>query len=287
MVNTQGWVKGLGAELLERVKALVGASHLFIFAAPEESEQGWGDFNTGFHGTGGGQDDHEVRPCERIKLESAPSSPLDSKWSAADLRTLNLVSYFYCVFPAPVGDSMSSIGANTFPTRWDFDAPLVGKRPYTVDWTTQVHSVGIIDGEIAYEHVLHALNGTIVALVTSPSSSDEPAPSTSRLPYDLSLPLPTPPASNCLALALVRSIAPQSHALHLLTPLHPAHLTAPVHLIKGALELPLCLLLDYDATDAQAGVGVAESPWTEVPYLSVESGGGRKKVRRNLMRRGQ
>lgn len=275
IINTQGWVKGLGADLLAKLKGESRPTHLFHFDLPVEEgpEPSWNDSSFAV--------DSSDQSYQIFRMEAAPSTPLDAKWSAADLRTLAFISYFHAVLPPPSSPSPT----NAFPTHWDFSLPLVSKVPYALDWTSDdLSSVHILDAEIAYAHVLHALNGSVVALVL-PSSSP-PALDTS-FPYSPRAPLPTPPTSRCVGLALVRSIDPSSTTLHLLTPVHPSCVAEPVALVKGAVELPIPLMLDFLATEQEAQRGVAGVEWREVPYLGVEGEGGRKKVRRNLMRRGQ
>lgn len=287
VINTQGWIKGLGADLLEKVKSEAAPTHLFRFEVVEEN--GNSDWNESTSWNNGA---NESLPYQVYKMEPAPASPLDSKWSAADLRTLSMISYFHAVFPGPLSSDSLMINTNVFPSTWDFSQPLVEKVPYAVDWTNEaeIKSVHILDAEIDYSQVLHALNGEIVALVASALTDDEepPATSSTKLPYSPYSPLPAPSNSRCLALALIRSIDPSSTTFHILTPLHSSSLVVPISLVKGSLELPLSLMLDFQATEEESKRGVKGVEWEGVPYLSVGEGeGGRKKVRRNLMRRGQ
>lgn len=298
IINTQGWVKGLGADLLMKLKQESNPTHLFLFESTpidESNEGGWNE-----HGDIAMSAQNEVNnDCEVLKMESAPLSPLESKWSAADLRTLGYISYFHSLFPPlPLPSSTDRLLVNQLPVGWDFTAALITKRPYGINWTSggnQVKSVYIIDQEVQYEHVLHALNGDIVAVVSEESQAGEEeaeslTSSSSTFPYSLDASLPSPTHSNCLGLAIIRSIDPSSHRLHLLTPIHPTRLDSPVSFVKGtAIELPISLVLDFNASESEVTNGVARVDWRDVPYLSVdnEGAGGRKKVRRNLMRRGQ
>lgn len=279
VVNTQGWVKGLGADLLEKLKLESRPTHLFSFDGADEDRDG---------------DEHEHEPagCLRFRLEAAPASPLDAKWSAADLRTLSLVSYFHAILsPASLSAALPS---NTVARTWDFSRPLVARAPLGVSWADgeTIASVHILDSEVDYEQVLHALNGSVVALVRSATASDDLAPPTQAapgFPYDAHASTPNPATSQCLGLALVRSIDPDSRTLHLLSPVPGQLLDAgPVSLVKGALELPVCLVLDFAATDTDKEKGLCGVEWKDVPYFGGEGeGAGRRKVRRNLMRRGQ
>ncbi|BGP35016.1 Polynucleotide 5'-hydroxyl-kinase grc3 [Rhodotorula toruloides] len=280
VINTQGWVKGLGADLLAKLKAESQPSHIFSFVEALESGP------SAFEDAAPAQPAYSIVPPSAdapyflASLPPAPPSPLESKWSAVDLRTLSLVSYFHSVQSARL-------------PAWDFTTPLIGLAPYDFDWRAergQVAQVHVVEGaDIAYELVLHALNGSVVALVQETS----PAPSaTSRpFPYDPSAPLPSPSTSRALGLAVVHSISPSTSTLHLLTPVPPPFLasSAPLSLVKGPLDLPIALMLDFTASPADAEQGIAGVEWAEVPYLSVDAaeGAGRRRVRRNLMRRGQ
>ncbi|GAA5904333.1 hypothetical protein JCM5296_005259 [Sporobolomyces johnsonii] len=290
VVNTQGWVKGLGADLLAKLKAESQPTHVCSFIAVDEEGAAQG-YDGGAAYAQQQADAEQGLPYHLITLPTAPPTPLESKWTAADLRTLSYVSYFHSMF-IPSSSSPSSTPLSTFPVAWTFARPLLAQPPYVLDWTAaaqQLSSVHLLDGDdIAYELVLHALNGSIVALVDhSPQTDDASSTKRNPVPYDPLSPRPSPSTSRALGLALIRSISPASSSLHLLTPVPPP--AGPVALVKGALELPLPLMLDYGAGEGEREKGIAGVAWREVPFLSVEEGeyGGRRRVRRNLMRRGQ
>lgn len=283
VVNTQGWIKGLGGDLLEKIKAVLRPTHLFRFETPvEEGREGWNEDSQPMGGEG---------DAERVvyRLDVSESSPLDSKWSAADLRTLGFISYFHSRFPTTTL-RRSAIPTNSFSLEWDFSQALVERTPWELDWSdrSKLSEVHFLAGEIDSTQVLHALNGAIIGIVTSSIPSHE---TTSGFPYSIDSPFPDPSTSNCHSLALVRSVSPSSKLFYILLPASPATITTSdaaveeakgIRLVKGELELPVCLMLDFNASSI--AVSVEE---TAMPYLSVEDGVGRKKVRRNLMRRGQ
>ena len=336
IINTQGWVKGLGADLLTKLKAEARPSHMLLFepsavvggddmAAGGADDRGnWSAASGSGGGSGKGGDPplpnteyQRMEPSSSssssssssyavIRLAGAPSSPLDSKWSAADLRTLAFISYFHSIFPS--ASHHDGRTTNLFPLSWDFTSPLVSRTPFAVDWTIgqgQITGVHLLDSDVPYEQVLYALNGSIVALV-QPSeeggevNAEEPQNATSMTTTNtnafplLSSP-PLPGTSRALGLALIRSIDPSCQTLHLVTPVPIISSSGsgagatPVLLVKGALDLPLPLQLDFNATEVESARGVCGTEWKDVPYLSVEGNepAGRKKVRRNLMRRGQ
>ena len=77
--------------------------------------------------------------------------------------------------------------------------------------------------------------------------------------------------------------------MHVLTPL-PPHLLAKCRIVvKGEMELPIWGMLDF-RVDGESG-SVAGVEKSKVPYLQWGKGEGiggeRRRVRRNLMRKGQ
>jgi len=259
VINTQGWVKGLGADLLDKLKALARPTHVFSFSTPDDAPA------------------PPLLGALTTLLPSAPPSPLESKWSAADYRVLSLVSYFHAL----VVESGTAA--------WDFTRPLLAQAPFAVtlgDLPGGVRLATAAGESIPHTHVLHALNGALVALVAAAPSADLGA-------------APSPSSSSALGLALVHSIAPaageapaSSTTLHVHSPVPASVLAdarASLALIKGELDLPVALMLDWAASLDASEHGVAGVEWREVPFLSVDAAeaGGRKRVRRNVMRRGQ
>ncbi|GAA5899984.1 polynucleotide 5'-hydroxyl-kinase [Sporobolomyces salmoneus] len=288
VINTQGWVKGLGGDLLAKLKAESQPTHVCSFVSPYDSEDngGYSDGQQPEFVSVAAQEDN--LPYRLFTLPAAPSNPLESKWTASDYRTLSFVSYFHSnLIDAPTDSSPSSL----FPSTWNFSSPLIAQTPYSLDWKReagQISSVHLLDGEdIPYENILHVLNGSLVAIVETSSSPDAvPLPSTSSFPYDPTSTVPSPSVSRSLGLGLIRSINPSSTSLHLLTPIPPP--SSSISLVKGSLELPLALMLDHTASEAEREQGLKGVSWKDVPFLSVEEGegAGRRRVRRNLMRRG-
>ncbi|GAA5984351.1 hypothetical protein JCM10908_003309 [Rhodotorula pacifica] len=269
VVNTSGWNKGLGAEILAQLEDLVKPTHVFAFADPVAETSLYDGWHAASPPLG--------RHGHRIPLPAAFPSPLDSKWTPADLRALALASYFYG----------SARTASHIPL-WETARPLVARPVVECHWgdgrlprLSSVHLVG--GGDVQYTHILHALNGSIVALV----DDAQPAATSRRppFPYTQRAPLPAPASSRTLTLAVVHSIAPAAVTMYLLTPAG-TEFPDSVALVKGALETPVPLMCEFSSA---SGAGTAGAEWEEVPYLSVETGEavGRRRVRRNLMRKGQ
>ena len=148
--------------------------------------------------------------------------------------------------------------------------------------------------DVVSSELVHVLNGAIVGLVqcepgTVDNSTDGSDSAAFRPPYRQEQSPPSPSSSRCRGLALVRSISHSAEdlRLHVLTPIPPeCHSQARV-LVKGELELPIWGMLDF--RDVHGGITGVERD--KVPFLrwgkSDGVGAERRRVRRNLMRRGQ
>lgn len=297
VVNTQGWIKGLGADLLSKLKTDSEPTHVCSFVSAFDGDDSAGHSDGGSHLQPQQRHVYDAAPCadenlpyRLLALPPAPPNPLESKWTASDYRTLSFVSYFYSnlAAAAPVRSSTSS-PTSVLSSVWQFTSPLIARPPYALDWRRQagqISAVHLAEGhDVLYEHVLHALNGSFVAIVESTSSTgDSPSVSTS-FPFDPSSAPPNPANSRALGLGLVRSIDPSTSTLHLLTPVPPP--PSSISLVKASLDVPLALMLDHTASDVDRERGLMGVSWKDVPFLSIEEGegAGRRRVRRNLMRR--
>jgi len=136
-------------------------------------------------------------------------------------------------------------------------------------------------GEVEEEHALFALNGTVVALVQLDGEEDQ-----GHL-YGTEPPSPT--ASVCLGLGILRSIDPTWGEFHIITPVEQEKLEKCNCIVKGDLELPIALMLGNQGGSGQ-GDGDGPMPYLQLERLGREernAGGGKRKIRRNLMRKGQ
>lgn len=270
VVNTQGWVKGLGAELLLEIERMAEPSHTYTFA------DALGDVDRGEDPVAGEEAQLVGGFGVVTQLESIPVSPLHSRFTAADMRTLAMISSVH----AHVGADGQVV--------WDFSEPLACQAPWAVNVDSVVKEL-YITGEgadgVVEEDLTLALNGRVVALVERLDGTAEKFYSPGRV-------LPSPAETHCLGTGLIRSISPDRKTLHLLTSLPPAQLSRASIFICGELELPVCGMLDWRAPNpTQPSASLFGVPWEEVPFLTDgrEQGVGmaRRKWRRNIMRRGQ
>lgn len=287
VVNTMGWTKGLGADLSRKLEDVVQPSHIFSFdaSANDDWDQPIQFLNFSL------LDGRHVH-----SLESVRSSSISNRYTAADQRNISMLSYFHAVFS---NHTSTSPLTSPIATSWNSALPLCAQHPYEVDARTafdQLFLVGVGAEDVVAAEVPRALTCSVVGLVScEPGTLDNHAPvdaeDGSGLPfYEQGAPPPSPYASKCLGLAVVRAISPApSPRIQLLTPIPPKLLGSARVMVMGELPLPVWGMLDFRTLDD--GEDIVGYERGKVPYLrwgkGEGAGGDRRRVRRNLMRRGQ
>lgn len=202
VINTCGWSKGLGSDLLNQIENISRPSHVFNLEA-------------GQIGVGSEQDDEslEKKPLRRKPyldhlgheigigslifnlnsfesvLKSTESNSKQGsgvkKLNQSDSRTISLMAYFHSTsIPShqdnandsdlfessiPNHDSPSlSISNHSSLPRYDFSKPLMFSKPYIIDIETGLRGgLHVLDfgSRIENRHKLKALNGIIVGIV--------------------------------------------------------------------------------------------------------------------------
>ncbi|KAF9070394.1 hypothetical protein BDP27DRAFT_1447078 [Rhodocollybia butyracea] len=253
---------------------------------------------------------HQMEPAPGTYLPAlTPSIIALGSFSAADHRALNILSYFHAVFPslsipAPVHTAARA-------TQWETSLPLLARPPYQVDVNEAVDKVillpGTADDEVVESEIERVLGGALVALVQcEPGTldlgvvhvSDTSLKTKTKIPYSpSSLSTPSylsPGTSSALGLAIIRSLVLGGSHVQILTPLPPSLCSATRVLLKGEMELPIWGLIDFRNL-GQSGRGRdgdrdAEKE-SDMPFLQWDKGVGlgavKRRVRRNLMRKGQ
>ncbi|KAI0366250.1 hypothetical protein BV20DRAFT_665380 [Pilatotrama ljubarskyi] len=286
VVNTMGWTRGLGADLARKVEAIVEPSDIFAFSSSDDEQAYAAPSGVQSYSTG----------APRIHVvETVAPLPTTSHYTAADQRNLSILSYFHAVFPQePHPPPYSSPVA----VAWNTSLPLCAQPPYEVDWQAAFEKLvltGAGSEDVVPSELHRALNCAVVGIVAcepgtlevqSPLDDSGPGP----FHYEQGATPPIPNTSRCVGLGLVRAISPppKTH-VQLLTPV-PTHLLASARvLVKGELQLPVWGMLDFRTLDD--GGDIAGYERGKVPYLrwgkGEGAGGERRRVRRNLMRKGQ
>jgi polynucleotide 5'-hydroxyl-kinase GRC3/NOL9 len=303
VVNTMGWSKGLGADLVQKIEEMVEPSHIFYFKVDN-------DFS--YYKPAVFSSQHPDDDVTNVHvLDPAPVSVLSTSYTATDHRTLSILSYLYALFPLPPKLPSDEATCHQIMVQtWDVTLPLCAIPPYEVDIHTafdQIILTGAGSEDVIPEELDRVLNGALVGFVQpdhkgsfklAAGNDDNPK----KAPYVQCQPPPPPSESTCIGLGLVRAVSfPTSNTdsssspatLHILTPVPPALLAGARVLVKGEIELPVWGMLDFREFDGADTGGVAGIEKGRVPYLQwgrvSESaiGAERRRVRRNLMRRGQ
>ena len=293
IINTPGWVKGMGRELLRRIEDQVQPTHVVEFEN-SDIDQAWSEPLLS-------------RPNGPVQLtvERSPSTSSATRYSAADHRAISVLSYFHFREIAdPISDITGGYEEEGPQSRreWFTDLPLCAQPPWEVNWTEGLDHVVLIGSgaeDVIPSEVLRVLNGAIVGLVALDPHTipwiEQPLEESHSIviPYVQGSSPPPPNSSNCIGLALVRSVRPSSNALHILTPVPPSHLAGVRVLVMGEIQLPIWGMLDYRVTEETAGT-LAGVDYDKVPFLRWATGGTaavhgsrKKRVRRNLMRKAQ
>lgn len=302
VVNTMGWTKGLGADLNARIEEFVEPSHAFEIDGAEE--RGWPAPIQSQHAPQVSaimlSMQTSVRRC--IKVEAVQTEMTNTYHTATDHRHLNILSYFHAVFPElPTSLSSGPVLMQITATSWDTSLPLCARYPYEVDCTQafdRVYLIGSGYEDVVPSELTRVLNGAIVGLVsggppnTFARSTQSTFLETSSLSYTPAESPPDPAVAMCHGLALIRgiplSLNPRSPHMHILTPLPTGLLAQTRVIVKGEMELPIWGMLDFREDDEGRVAGVEKG---HVPYLQWGKGEGiggeKRRVRRNLMRKGQ
>ncbi|KAJ7043646.1 hypothetical protein C8F04DRAFT_943495 [Mycena alexandri] len=287
IVNTMGWTKGLGADLTRQIEDIVQPSAIFEVEAPFFEYSSSFEPPPSVFDVSQGAKSHLLQPIV--------PSVLATNYSAADHRSIAILSYFHAIFPRMAPKGLQQVTAAT----WNTILPLCAHPPYEVDWSLAFDKItlsGAGTEDVVPSELNRVLNGALVGLVAyEPGSLENDIDMTGSssatipvLPYTQGSPAPSPSTSTCHGIALIRAMSPSSPHLHLITPLPPHLLSKCRVLVKGEMELPLWGMLDF-RSELEGEVGGVEKG--KVPYLQWGKGEGlggeKRRVRRNLMRRGQ
>ncbi|KZT20555.1 hypothetical protein NEOLEDRAFT_1075377 [Neolentinus lepideus HHB14362 ss-1] len=285
VVNVMGWTKGLGVDITRKIEEMVEPTDIFEFEVPVT------EYVPSPH-----RRPAEGSDARLYTLEPIEPSVLSTNFSASDHRTISMLSYFHAVFPPVSLSSETSVLASPMVSSWNVSLPLCAQMPYEValaEAFDRVYVTGAGSEDVIHAELLRVLNGAVVGLLTCDQGGldidlDMDDTPNDVIPYTRGAAPPSPLSSHCCGLALIRGVSETKSGvhLHILTSVSPVA-DARV-LIKGELELPVWGMLDFRSEEGGSVAGVEK---TMVPYLrwgrEEGRGGERRRVRRNLMRRGQ
>ncbi|KAF9954939.1 Polynucleotide 5'-hydroxyl-kinase grc3 [Mortierella alpina] len=290
VINTQGWIKGMGYDLLLQLLDYTAPSHIFGFHSPSNGES---NLPQSFFTTMkeqahlAGRQQPSFSYVSAVVLGDESSASPFTKYHPADHRALALLSYFYL---SQERDMDLTDLASSDKRTWDFSQALVVRRPWCWDWN-QAKGIWVLFDQVPPSQILHVLNASLVALTGDKedrvsdgsgtldgNQQQQPEPVTDATPgkavplnyFPLGqYPPPPPEHTTCHGLAIIRSIQPSTHTLHILTPIPLVKLRKCNGIVKGAIHMPIHASLDHNEENSKVP-GVAGVPWKNVPYLNYE-----------------
>ena len=292
VVNTMGWNKGLGADLTRQIEEILEPTHIINFREPVRQYNLQRDVKAA-------ADDEEDSAAKFFEVDPIPDNVLSLRYTASDWRTISLVSYFHAQFLNGRSLSLPSV-ADSLVT-WFTSVSLVSALPYIVDPKEAFDTVilaGAGTEDVAEAEIGRVLNGAIVALVKCrPGTVDLPEEGTQKIKYVQGAPPPDPLTSSCIGLALIRAVSPslislgdsskEPPVLQIVTPIPTELLFFARCVVKGEIELPLWCMLNHRELDTKRN----KEQEKDIPYLRWSKaegfGADRRRVRRNILRRGQ
>ncbi|KNZ56159.1 hypothetical protein VP01_2481g3 [Puccinia sorghi] len=136
VINTMGWTRGLGQNILNQLIQIIQPTHIFNFS-----------------------DSPPVANIHSTPLEPIGTTPLSLRITPADSRILSILSYLYST-PSP--------STHFFINQWDFQHPLWARRPFEV----RPDQIMLPDHpDFDMHHLGHVLNGTLIAFVSRSQGS--------------------------------------------------------------------------------------------------------------------
>ena len=289
IINTCGWVSGLGAQLLSDVLALVNASHVVTLhrdGMPLDALARVGGRRIELDGIGGGNS--AWNGSGRSGGGSGGGTRMAP--AAAEARSLQLLAYFGALPPHTLALPQHERGYATGAWQQKL-CELMCRRPMMVPLAAL--RVCVLHASVARSEMMSVLNASIVGLAVggdpaanneggadadadAVADADADADGTADADAAGAPAAGAPPAVwDCLGLGLIRSVDVERERLYVLTPIEPEVLARVRVLLRGSLELPVALLQPTAVTGAS-------------PYLGVgaikSSGAAAMKSRNNIVR---
>ena len=221
IINTPGWTKGTGLELLISLIDLAKPDFIVVLSTPGKETLA--------------QALHPIAQDSQSQIlivEPANSIPPLVQLTAADQRTLGVMTYFHCT------------GFNT----WNFDTHLTAWKPWVVGYSGAASERGVLaiaiqGDDLLLEDILLAINGTMVAIVLVRSVNAEIQCTPEGIPVFVGrdTPFMDPQDVRCVGFALIRAVDVSNREIMLLSPWDPSSLAdgESVVLERGRVNLPV------------------------------------------------
>ncbi|MQL95233.1 hypothetical protein Taro_027895 [Colocasia esculenta] len=218
VVNTPGWVKGIGYDLLVHMLTYMEPTHVIQMRISSEHK----NLPTGVFWSDVSQNEAVnliyLHPADTDFSNQFCSMPACCRVlirkQAHYLRDIRLIAYFQQCVPSDLNIS----------THKELAHALASIPPYEV----AISGVKILHlhCQVPRSEIFHSLNATIVGLTVSSGESTDPVRHT---PW-------------CVGLGIVRGIDISTDLLYVITPVPLCHLEKVDLLLQGFIEIPKCLL---------------------------------------------
>ncbi|KND01333.1 polynucleotide 5'-hydroxyl-kinase [Spizellomyces punctatus DAOM BR117] len=277
VINTHGWIKGMGVDLLVHFLARVRPTNILQMSVPNNTPQSSSkNLNVDLADVLSNMIGNQTNVCV-TQVPAIDDSAARAKFGASDHRALGLLSYFYQTLGHPAALALSETKQ---PHWWSFHEAITARVPYQVPFKSL--KIRFMHGEVPFSQTFHALNGCVVALVIDQTAYETPQNVSSTVEISdedvyheaakslriVPSQIPLIPAShNCVGLGLVRSIDIETGVFYIVTgPIPPKQLAEVNMLVRGAaMEIPVNLVtagyensrahLPYTTHLASEGIG--------------------------------
>ena len=213
IINTMGWIKGLGFDLLTHFINIVDPSFVLCLEPPPNTDQSL------FAGIALSYELSTFCKSRILSVESILDKTSRIKFNANEYRILSTIGYFH----------------KKKEFKWDFNVPISFELPYKVNWDTSI-SIVFMHAKINPKESLYALNGTIIALLKSSVKLQ----SNSILNIQDRIPI----GSRLIGMGIIQSIKQNNKTIefYIQSPISLEQIQDVDLIARGAgVELPLCL----------------------------------------------
>ncbi|GAV74388.1 MobB domain-containing protein/Clp1 domain-containing protein [Cephalotus follicularis] len=204
IVNTAGWVKGIGYDILVDMLKYIAPTHVVKISISTESK----NLPAGAFWSNG---DYPAA-VNLIEIHSAceVNRSVPNQKNARLLRDLRIMAYFQQCFPSDLNIT----------TIKELAHALASHPPYEV----MLSNIKIrhLHCQVPSTEIFYSLNATIVGLAISSEEAE-------NLP-------------SCVGLGIVRAIDTFKGSLYVITPVPPSMLEKVDLLLQGFIQIPACLL---------------------------------------------
>jgi len=228
VINTCGWVKGMGLDLLIELLKYSSPNNILQTAAPQRK------LNFLFQS----EAFPNLKPKPRMLYHTICNEGPYAHWrlEPRDQREMMQRAYFA-----------------------DYVTPIYKQVPYCVPWNRMRIS---FNSDVSPSETLFALNGVIVGLCIDDTSYEPVSKSTGDHQSSLypQFIVDYEPMCNCVGQGLIRTIDPQARVFYILTTTPIEKLKKVNTLIRGSLEIPICIALTYLSSNIMS-----------LPYITKET----------------